>query len=120
MNNITNSPNCDNALFKIDIEELHKKAIEILENWKELDTIQETAICSYANAIVDLYKEDNFPKSELCDPGTVADLIDEMWERKPLLVEDKMFRRAFILICAYVLEAASWPDGEDIDWEAFQ
>ena len=44
MNNITNSPNCDNALFRIDIDALHKKAIEILENWKELDTIQETAI----------------------------------------------------------------------------
>lgn len=106
------SPNCDKALFDVNIEALYKEAIAALE-YHRYDGIQETAMCSYANAMVDLYKEDNFPRSEMTEQGDVADLLDEMWQRTSCLVEDMLFRRAFILICTFVLMVITWEDGQD-------
>ena len=116
MNNITNSPKEDNvsandaALFEVDIVKLHKMAIETLERGN-FDSLQEMALTCYVNGLIDLYKEDNSPKSELTETGEVADLLDEMWQKVCALVEDMQFRRMFILICKFIFVVDSWPDG---------
>ena len=100
-------------LFDIDIEWLHEEAIKILEDWKHLDTVQEQAICSYANGQMDLYHEEVEPVSELSEAGDVADLLDEMWQRTSMLVENMDFRRMFVLICRQVIYVKSWAEGEE-------
>lgn len=109
---MTDYPDCDKALFDVDIEALYKEAIAALE-YHKYDSLQEMSMCGYANAIVDLYKEDNFPNSKLVEQGDIADLLDEMWQRVSCLVEDMLFRRGFILICIYVLMVITWEDGQD-------
>lgn len=106
------SPDCDKALFDVNIEALYKEAIAALE-YHRYDDIQETAMCSYVNAMVDLYKEDNFPNSQITEVDEIADLLDEMWQRTSCLVEDTLFRRTFILICTNVLMVITWEDGQD-------
>lgn len=112
MNNITNSPKEDKdaGLFKVDIIKLHDTAIEVLEKGN-FDSLQEMALTCYVNGLMDLYKEDNSPESELTETGEVADLLDEMWQRVGCLVEDMQFRRMFILICKFIFVVNSWPDG---------
>lgn len=89
------------------MESNYKEAIKILENWKELDSAQETAIASYTNGVMDLYYRGE-KKVDVAETGDVADLLDEMWAHTELMVEDEDFRCSFRLICNYVLFVKSW------------
>ena len=103
------------GLFVDDIGLMYKIAIHDLK-YHNFDEIQETALASYANGIVDLYIEANKPKSDAADPGDIIDLLEQMWTRTNVLVEDMMFRRAFILICKYIQKVIEWEsDHEEED-----
>lgn len=103
----------DAQLFEVDIEALHKAAVSILNRYR-FDSYQELVLAGYVNGQMDIYKGENFPASNITEPGGIADLLDEMWERKTLLVEDMMYRRMFILICIQTLIVKSWDDENDI------
>ena len=95
-----------------DLVELHDRAIKILEDG-ELDCLQEQAVASYTNGVMDLYCGNNKPVHDCTECGDVADTIDEMWQRGSSIVEDKMFKRALTLICKQVIFVASWSDDEE-------
>lgn len=90
-----------------DVQALYEDAMTILNDPRGMDPYKTSFIEGYFSAMFDILHNRWEPNTEVIDE-TLAETLENIWQRKNAIVEDDRLRQIFCLLCQKVIKVCEW------------